>query len=143
MELVDMQDLGSCVERRVGSNPFRRTIGRLRDYLSLPIPVLQTRWVLPDPVLYGYTRSGRAACLLDRRVLQCGVQICKLFSEISQSALKLRVAGSDTAELVFCRGLFRGQLCNQRVMPGGIGFVLYALHEERIQVGIQRFDFPL
>ena len=25
MELVDMQDLGSCVERRVGSSPFRRT----------------------------------------------------------------------------------------------------------------------
>lgn len=26
MELVDMQDLGSCVERRVGSSPFIRTI---------------------------------------------------------------------------------------------------------------------
>ena len=25
MELADMQDLGSCVERRVGSNPFRRS----------------------------------------------------------------------------------------------------------------------
>ena len=25
MELVDMQDLGSCVERRVGSSPFIRT----------------------------------------------------------------------------------------------------------------------
>jgi hypothetical protein len=25
MELVDMQDLGSCVARRVGSSPFRRT----------------------------------------------------------------------------------------------------------------------
>ncbi len=25
MELVDMQDLGSCVARRVGSSPFTRT----------------------------------------------------------------------------------------------------------------------
>jgi hypothetical protein len=25
MELVDMQDLGSCAERRVGSSPFIRT----------------------------------------------------------------------------------------------------------------------
>ncbi len=28
MELVDMQDLGSCASRRVGSSPFIRTIFR-------------------------------------------------------------------------------------------------------------------
>ena len=28
MELVDMQDLGSCAERRVGSTPFIRTNGK-------------------------------------------------------------------------------------------------------------------
>lgn len=35
MELVDMQDLGSCVERRVGSSPFIRTKIQLANEMAI------------------------------------------------------------------------------------------------------------
>ena len=45
MELVDMQDLGSCVERRVGSSPFRRTTKEtLNVYQAFSVLFMQKLW---------------------------------------------------------------------------------------------------